>query len=183
MQELRGSFLGRGLRCGIIVSRFNEVVTSRLLDGARDALLRHGVRDQDITVAWTPGAFEIPLVAKKLAESGRYDALICLGAVIRGETPHFEYVAGQAAKGIASVELASGIPVVFGILTTENVEQAMDRAGAKVGNKGFDAAVSAIETVNLLRSLAAQPSRRRRGRPAGSRNRAAAPKPTPTPET
>ncbi|MBI4307849.1 MAG: 6,7-dimethyl-8-ribityllumazine synthase [Chloroflexi bacterium] len=182
MREFRGSFQGQGLRCGIVVSRFNELITSRLLDGARDALLRHGVRDEDITVAWTPGAFDIPLVAKQMAESRRYNAIICLGAVVRGETPHFDYVAGEAAKGIASVELSSGIPVLFGVLTTDSIEQAMDRAGAKVGNKGFDAAVSAIEMVNLLRDLAATPARRRRGRPPGSRRRQAE-TPATAPET
>ena len=144
---------GAGLRIGIAVSRFNEVVTSRLLAGARSALERHGVHDDDVDVAWVPGAFELPLVARKLAESHRYDAVVCLGAVIRGETPHFEYVASEAARGIADAARDTGVPAIFGVLTTDTLEQALERAGGKAGNKGYDAVLSAIETANLLRRL------------------------------
>ena len=149
----QGELSGAGLRIGIAVSRFNEVVTSRLLAGARSALERHGVHEDDVDVAWVPGAFELPLVARKLAASGRYQAVICLGAVVRGETPHFEYVAGAAARGIADAARDTGVPVIFGVLTPNTLEQALERAGGKAGNKGYDAAVSAIEMANLLRSL------------------------------
>ena len=150
-----GELHGAGLRVGIVVARFNESVTRPLLDGAREGLTRLGVAADAIDVAWTPGCFEIPLVARRLADTGRYDAVICLGAVIRGETPHFEYVAGQAAAGIARVSLDTGLPVIFGVLTTETLEQAINRAGAKAGNKGFDAALTAVEMASLLRNLRA----------------------------
>jgi 6,7-dimethyl-8-ribityllumazine synthase len=149
-----GKLDATGLRFGIIVSRFNSFIGERLLEGALDALVRHGGADSNITVVRVPGAFEIPLAAKKLAESGKYDALICLGAVIRGSTPHFDYVAAEVSKGVASVSLESGVPVVFGVLTTDSIEQAIERAGTKAGNKGFEAAVTAIETANLLKGLA-----------------------------
>ena len=141
------------MRLAVVVSRFNEVVTSRLLAGARTAIERHGVREEDVDVAWVPGSFELPLAARRLAESRRYDAVVCLGAVIRGETPHFEYVAGEAARGIADAARDTGVPVIFGVLTTDTLEQALERAGGKTGNKGYDAAVNAIEMANLLRRL------------------------------
>ncbi|HZD59650.1 MAG TPA: 6,7-dimethyl-8-ribityllumazine synthase [Anaerolineae bacterium] len=150
MQTYEGNLIAEDLKFAIVVSRFNEFIGTRLLDGACDALKRHGVVDNDIHIAWTPGAFEIPLVAKKMAESGRYNAIICLGAVIRGSTPHFDYVAGEVAKGIAKVNLDSGVPIVFGIVTTDSIEQAIERAGTKNGNKGWQAAVSAIEMANLV---------------------------------
>ncbi|MRR33737.1 6,7-dimethyl-8-ribityllumazine synthase [bacterium] len=150
---IEGKLDAGGSSFGIIVSRFNSFISERLLEGALDALLRHGASDADIEVARVPGAFEIPLVAKKMAESGRYGAVICLGAVIRGATPHFDYVASEVSKGVAHVSLDSGVPVVFGVLTTDSIEQAIERAGTKAGNKGFDAAMTAIETVNLLRGL------------------------------
>jgi len=152
-KEYKGMLLGQGLRFAIAVSRFNELVTSRLLEGARDALIRHGVNESDIDVAWTTGSLELPLLAKKMAKSGRYAAIICLGAIIRGETPHFEYVASQASAGIANVSLETEVAVIFGVLTTNNLEEAMDRAGGKQGNKGFDAALRAIEVANLLKSI------------------------------
>ncbi|MCL2677980.1 MAG: 6,7-dimethyl-8-ribityllumazine synthase [Clostridiales bacterium] len=148
----QGNLEGKGIKIGIVAGRFNEFITSRLLDGAMDALKRHGVAEDDIDTALAPGAFEIPLVAQKLAAAG-YDAVICLGAVIRGATPHFEYVAAEVAKGVAQVGLKSGKPVIFGVVTTDNIEQAIERAGAKSGNKGWDAAVSAIEMVNLLKGI------------------------------
>lgn len=148
-----GVLKGDGLRFGIVVSRFNEFIGSKLLSGARDCLSRHGVAETDIDVAWVPGAMEIPIIAKRLANSGRYDAVICLGAVIRGSTAHFEYVAGEVAKGVALVQLESGIPVIFGVLTTENIEQAVERAGTKSGNKGWDAALSAVEMANLVKGV------------------------------
>jgi len=147
-----GHLVGKGLRFGIVVGRFNEFITHRLLSGAMDALQRHGVAATDIDIAWVPGGFEIPLVARRLAEKG-YDAVICLGAVIRGATPHFEYVAGELAKGIARVSLETGVPVIFGIITADTLEQAIERAGTKAGNKGWQAAVSAIEMANLMRTL------------------------------
>ncbi len=150
---LQGELVSKGKRYGIVVARFNEFISSKLLGGALDALLRHGVQDEEITVAWTPGSYEIPMVAKKMALSGKYDAVITLGAVIRGSTPHFDYVAAEAAKGVAHVGLESGVPVIFGILTTDTIEQAVERAGTKAGNKGFDAAVSAIEMVNLMEQV------------------------------
>lgn len=146
-----GFLKGEGLRFGIVVSRFNEFIGSRLLAGAKDCLTRHGVAAGDVDVAWVPGALEIPLVAQRMAAGNKYDAVICLGAVIRGATPHFDYVAGEVAKGVARVQLDSGIPVIFGVLTTENIEQAVERAGTKSGNKGWDAAASAVEMADLLR--------------------------------
>ncbi len=151
-----GELVGRGLHFAAVVSRFNEFISSRLLDGARDALLRHGVAEENLDVAWVPGAFEIPLVARKLAASGRYAAVLCLGAVIRGSTPHFDYVAAEVAKGIAHASLETGVPVIFGVITADNLEQAIERAGTKAGNKGFDAAVSAIEMGNLMEALRAE---------------------------
>lgn len=148
-----GKLLGDRLKIGIVVSRFNELVTGRLLSGALDALQRHGVAEADITTAWVPGAFEIALAAKRMAESERYDAVICLGAVIRGQTPHFDFVAGESAKGIAQIGLASGVPVIYGIVTTDTLEQAIERAGVRAGNRGWDAAVAAIEMANLLKQL------------------------------
>ncbi|MFC1949240.1 6,7-dimethyl-8-ribityllumazine synthase [Chloroflexota bacterium] len=148
-----GMLLGKGLKLGVVVSRFNEFITSKLLGGARDALLRHGVAQDDIDVAWVPGAFEIPLVAKKLAETKNYDAIVCLSAVVRGGTPHFEYIASEITKGIAKVGLDTGIPVTYGVITADTLEQAIERAGTKSGNKGFDAAVSAIEMANLLKGV------------------------------
>ncbi len=153
-QVCEGALLGQGLRFALVVARFNEFITGKLLEGARDALRRHGVADEHIDVAWAPGAFEIPLVARWLAESGRYDAVICLGAVIRGATPHFDFVAAEAAKGVASVGLSTGVPVILGILTTDTIEQAIERAGTKAGNKGFHAAMAAIEMANLRREIA-----------------------------
>ena len=149
----QGSLIGTGLRIGIIVSRFNEFITSKLLGGALDALDRHGVSDEDIEIAWTPGSFEIPVTAGKMASSGKYDAVICLGAVIRGATPHFDYIAAEASKGIANVGLKTGLPVIFGVITTDNIEQAIERAGTKVGNKGADAAEAAVEMANLFKSM------------------------------
>ena len=154
--EYKGSFAGDGHRFAIVVARFNELVTSKLLSGAMDALVRHGVRASDIDVAWTPGAFEIPLIAKRLAQTGKYAGVICLGAVIRGETPHFDYVASNAAGGIASVSLQTDVPMGFGILTTEDLDQALARAGSKAGNKGFDAAVTVLEMANLLKALSSE---------------------------
>ncbi|NCO37314.1 MAG: 6,7-dimethyl-8-ribityllumazine synthase [Armatimonadetes bacterium CG_4_10_14_3_um_filter_66_18] len=148
-----GKLIGEGLKVSLVVSRFNELVSGRLLSGARDALERHGVAGDAIETAWVPGAFEIPLVAKRLAESGKYDAVVCLGAVIRGQTPHFDYVAGESAKGIAQISLASGVPVIYGIVTTDTLEQAIERAGLRAGNRGGDAATAAIEMANLLREL------------------------------
>lgn len=152
---LEGHLIGEGLRLGIVISRFNELVSKSLLGGATDALKRHGVLDEDVDIAWVPGAFEIPFIAKKMAETGRYDAVIALGAVIRGSTPHFDYVAAETAKGVAAAGLQTGVIVVFGVLTTDTIEQAFERAGTKAGNKGWDAAVSAIEMANLTRSLQA----------------------------
>lgn len=151
--ELSGSYSGEAMRFAIVVARFNQLVTAKLLEGATDALKRHGVVEGDIDVAWTPGAFEIPLTAKILAKTGKYAGVICLGAVIRGATAHFEYVAGSSASGVASVSLETEIPVTLGILTTETLEQALERAGSKAGNKGFDAAMSALEMANLLRHI------------------------------
>jgi 6,7-dimethyl-8-ribityllumazine synthase len=153
MRTFEGTLDATGLRFGIVVSRFNEVVTRQLLEGARDCLRRHGADDDRLVVAWVPGAWEIPLVAQRLASSGNFDALICLGAVIRGATAHFDYVAGQAAAGLARAALDTRVPVTFGILTTDTVDQALERAGLKAGNKGFDAALAAIEMANLVRTL------------------------------
>ena len=151
--EFQGGMNGEGLRIGIVVATFNEFITSKLLDGARAALARHGVRDDDVSVASVPGSFELPLVAKKLAESGQHDAVICLGAVIRGETDHYEHVAGEAAKGISNAAMSTGVPVIFGVLTTDTLEQAINRAGGKQGNNGYGAGLAAIEMANLMRAL------------------------------
>jgi 6,7-dimethyl-8-ribityllumazine synthase len=148
-----GHLVGSGLKVGIIVARFNEFITSKLLSGAQDALKRHGVEEENIDVAWVPGAFEIPLIAKKMADSKHYDAIITLGTVIRGATSHYDYVCNEVAKGVANVGLQSGMPVIFGVLTTESIEQAIERAGTKAGNKGWDSAVSAIEMANLFRNF------------------------------
>ena len=150
---IEGQYQAKGKQFGIVASRFNEFITSKLVGGALDALKRHGVPDDAVTIAWAPGSFELPLVAQKMAESGKYDAVIALGAVIRGATPHFDEVAAEAAKGIGQVTLKTGLPVIFGILTTESIEQAIERAGAKSGNKGADAAMAAIEMVHLLEQL------------------------------
>ena len=154
--ELQGGSNGEGLRIAVVVATFNDFITSKLLEGALAALDRHGVRDGDITVARVPGSFELPLAAKKLAESARHDAVICLGAVIRGETDHYEHVAGEAAKGIANASINSGLPVIFGVLTTDTLEQAINRAGGKQGNTGYNAALAAIEMANLMRALDTQ---------------------------
>ncbi len=146
---IQGNMQAGGKKFGIVVSRFNEFITSKLIDGAVDALTRHGAKDDAIELAWVPGAFEIPALARKMAESGRYDAVICLGCVIRGSTPHFDYVAAEVSKGVAAVGLKSAVPVIFGVLTTDSIEQAIERAGTKAGNKGSDAAMSAIEMVSL----------------------------------
>jgi 6,7-dimethyl-8-ribityllumazine synthase len=150
---VEGQLSAAGFRFGIIVARFNDFISSRLVEGALDALLRHGAAEEEVTIVKVPGAFEIPLVAKKLAVSGRCDAVICLGAVIRGATPHFDYVAAEVSKGIANVSLETEIPVIFGVVTTDNLEQAIERAGSKSGNKGYEGAVAAIEMVNLLKEL------------------------------
>jgi len=152
-KRYEGTLLGEGLRFGVVISRFNEFITARLLEGAEDALLRHGVKEGDIEVAWTPGSFEVPLVAKKMAQSGKYVAIICLGAVIRGGTPHFDYVASEVSKGIAAVGLETGIPVIYGVVTADTLEQAIERAGTKMGNAGFQAAMSAIEMANLIQAV------------------------------
>ena len=150
---LEGNVIGQGMKIGIVAARFNEFIVSKLLSGAVDGLVRHGVEQDDITAAWVPGAFEIPLMAEKMAQSGKYDAIICVGAVIRGSTSHYDYVCNEVSKGIAQVGLKSGIPVLFGVVTTENIEQAIERAGTKAGNKGYDCALSAIEMVNLMRQM------------------------------
>lgn len=149
----QGALIGTGLKVGIVVSRFNEFITSKLLGGALDALERHGVSLDDVEVAWVPGSFEIPMTADKMALSGKYDAVICLGALIRGATPHFDYIAAEASKGIAQVGMKTGVPTIFGVITTENIEQAIERAGTKSGNKGSDAAVTAIEMANLYKEM------------------------------
>ncbi|AWX58049.1 6,7-dimethyl-8-ribityllumazine synthase [Brevibacillus formosus] len=154
MRTFEGHLVGTGLRVGIVAGRFNELIVSKLVGGALDALKRHGVEDEQVDVAWVPGAFEIPLIAKKMAESGRYDAVVTLGAVIRGSTPHFDYVCNETAKGVASLSLSTGIPVIFGVLTTDNIEQAIERAGTKAGNKGWEAATAAIEMANLSKQFA-----------------------------
>ena len=155
MKTFEGKLVSENIRVGIVCARFNEFITNKLLGGAMDALLRHNVKDEDIHVAWVPGAFEIPLIASRMAKSGKYDAVICLGAVIRGSTSHYDYVCNEVSKGVASVSLETGVPVMFGVLTTENIEQAIERAGTKAGNKGFDCAVGAIEMVNLIRDIEA----------------------------
>ncbi len=149
-KELKGDMNGQGLHVGVVVARFNEVITRKLLDSALETLVRHGVRDEDITVGWVPGSFELPVVAKAMAKSGRYHAVICLGAVIRGETSHYDMVAGQTAGGISSIALETGVPTIFGVLTTENMDQALNRAGGKSGNMGATTAVAAIETARII---------------------------------
>ena len=153
MKVLEGNLVAEGLKIGIVAARFNEFIVSKLIGGAEDALKRHGVREEDIELAWVPGAFEIPLIAQKMANSKKYDAVICLGAVIKGSTSHYEYVCAEVSKGIATVSLNSNIPVMFGVLTTDSIEQAIERAGTKAGNKGFDVAVSAIEMCNVIKTL------------------------------
>jgi 6,7-dimethyl-8-ribityllumazine synthase len=152
-KQYEGMLLGKGLKFGVVISRFNEFFSKKLLEGAQDALLRHGVSDEDIEIAWTPGSFEMPLIAQKLAQTKKYDAVICLGAVIRGGTPHFDYIAAEVTKGIAKVNMDTGVPVIYGVITTDTLEQAIERSGTKAGNKGFDAAVSAIEMANLVKSI------------------------------
>lgn len=153
MKVLEGNLVAEGLKIGIVAARFNEFIVSKLIGGAEDALKRHGVREDDIELAWVPGAFEIPLIAQKMAHSKKYDAVICLGAVIKGATSHYDYVCAEVSKGIATVSLNSNIPVMFGVLTTDSIEQAIERAGTKAGNKGFDVAVSAIEMCNAIKTL------------------------------
>ena len=153
MKVLEGKLLAEGQCIGIVAGRFNEFITGKLLGGAVDAFVRHGGEEQNITVAWVPGAFEIPLTAQKMVESGKYDAVVCLGAVIRGATPHFDMVANEATKGVAQVGLRTGVPVIFGILTTDSIEQAVERAGTKAGNKGFEAVTTAIEMINLMKQI------------------------------
>lgn len=155
MKIYEGKVVSENIKIGIVAARFNEFITSKLLSGAIDGLERHNVRNDDIEVAWVPGAFEIPLIASKMAKSGKYDAIICLGAVIRGSTTHYDYVCSEVSKGIANVSLNSDIPVMFGVITTENIEQAIERAGTKAGNKGYDCALGAIEMVNLIREIEA----------------------------
>ena len=153
VMTLEGKLVAKGLKFGIVVARFNEFITNKLCSGAIDTLVRHGAAEEDIEIAWVPGAFEIPLVAQKMAISGKYDAVICLGAVIRGSTPHFDYVCAEVAKGVGQVGLSSGVPTIFGVITSDSIEQAIERAGTKAGNKGSDAAMSAIEMANLLKVL------------------------------
>ena len=153
MKTLEGKLTAKNMKIAIVVARFNEFITSKLLSGCIDCLIRPEAADEDLTVAWVPGAFEIPMAAKKLAESGKYDAVICLGAVIRGATPHFDYVCAEASKGIAQVSMQTGVPVAFGVLTTENIQQAVERAGTKAGNKGVDCAMTAMEMVNLFKEM------------------------------
>lgn len=153
MHKIEGKLIANGMKFGIVAARFNEFIVSKLIGGAEDALLRHGAKEDDITLAWVPGAFEIPTAAKQMAQSGKYDAIICLGAVIRGATSHYDYVCNEVSKGIAHVSLETGLPVMFGVVTTENIEQAVERAGTKAGNKGYDVAVSAIEMVDLMKKL------------------------------
>lgn len=152
MRVLEGNVVAQGIKVGIVAARFNEFIVSKLIGGAQDALVRHGVSDDDITLAWVPGAFEIPLAAQKMAETGNYDAIVCVGAVIKGSTSHYDYVCAEVSKGIATVSLKTEVPVAFGVLTTDNIEQAIERAGTKAGNKGYDAACTAIEMVNLMKS-------------------------------
>lgn len=153
VKHIQGNYDGKGLKFSIVISRFNSTITEKLLDGAFDCLVRHGVEKEDINVFWVPGAFEIPSVAKKLALQKNFDAIICLGCVIRGDTPHFDYIASEVSKGVAQVSLEANIPVVFGVLTTDTIEQAIERSGTKSGNKGFDAALTALEMVNLLKQI------------------------------
>jgi 6,7-dimethyl-8-ribityllumazine synthase len=153
MKTLEGNVMGNGIRVGIVAARFNEFIVSKLIGGAEDALIRHGVNTDDVELAWVPGAFEIPVVAQKMAQSGKYDAVLCLGAVIKGSTSHYDYVCAEVSKGIAAVSLNTGMPVLFGVLTTDNIEQAIERAGTKAGNKGYDVACAAIEMVNLMKNM------------------------------
>lgn len=153
MSTYEGNLIGTGLKVGIVVSRFNELLSSRLLSGAQDALARHGVEPDDVDVAWVPGSFEMPLVAKTMADGGRYDAVIALGVIIRGGTPHFDYIAAESSKGVAAASMSSGVPVIFGVITADTIEQAIERAGTKSGNKGWDAALSAVEMANLMLAL------------------------------
>jgi 6,7-dimethyl-8-ribityllumazine synthase len=153
MKTIEGKLISKGYKFAVIISRFNDLISKKLLDGALDGLLRHEVKDKDITVIWVPGAFEIPLVANKAAMTKKYDAVICLGALIRGATPHFEYISSEVTKGIAQVSLQTGIPVIYGILTTDTIEQAIERAGTKGGNKGFNAASAAVEMINLFKEI------------------------------
>ncbi|MBR1815598.1 MAG: 6,7-dimethyl-8-ribityllumazine synthase [Lachnospiraceae bacterium] len=153
MKILEGNMVADGIKIGIVASRFNEFIVSKLISGAEDGLIRHGVNEDDITLAWVPGAFEIPVIAKKMASSGKYDAVICLGAVIRGATSHYDYVCNEVSKGIAAASMETGVPVMFGIVTTENIEQAIERAGTKAGNKGYDCALGAIEMINLIKNV------------------------------
>lgn len=166
MKVYEGNISGKDSKFAIVVARFNEFITSKLLDGALDALKRHETPDENISVVWVPGSFEIPLVAKKIASTGKFDAVICLGAVIRGATTHYDYVCNEVSKGVAAVALQSGVPTIFGVVTTENIQQAIERAGTKSGNKGFDAAISAMEMANLSKELVAigEPERKKRGR-------------------
>ena len=153
MKILEGELQAKGLKFAIIVSRFNDFITSKLLEGAKDALLRHGAKEEDIDIARVPGSFEIPLIAKKLASKGTYNAVICLGTVIRGATPHFEYVAAEVSKGVAAASMETGVPIAFGVITSDTIEQAVERAGTKSGNKGFDAAITAIEMAQLMKKI------------------------------
>ena len=153
MNYIEGNLIAQGLKIGIAAARFNEFIVSKLVSSAEDGLQRHGVKESDIDLAWVPGAYELPLAAKKMAKSGKYDAVICLGAVIRGSTPHFDYVCAEVSKGVANVSLDSEVPVIFGVITTDSIEQAIERAGTKAGNKGFDAAATAIEMANLLKQI------------------------------
>jgi 6,7-dimethyl-8-ribityllumazine synthase len=153
MKVIQGDFLGKDLKIGIVAGRFNEFITGKLISGAEDSLKRHGISDENISLVWVPGAYEIPFIAKKMAKSGKYDAIIALGAVIKGSTPHFDYVCSEVSKGVASVGLEVEIPVIFGVLTTNSIEEAIERAGTKAGNKGFDAGMTAIEMVNLLKEI------------------------------
>ena len=155
MRTFEGSLVANNMKVGIVAARFNEFITSKLLGGAMDGLIRHGVSEEDVQIAWVPGAFEIPLIAGKMAKSGKYDAVICLGAVIRGSTSHYDYVCAEVSKGIAHVSLESDVPVMFGVLTTDTIEQAIERAGTKAGNKGYDCALGAVEMVNLIREIEA----------------------------
>lgn len=152
-KSFEGMLLGKGLKFGLVVSRFNEFFTKKLLEGAQDALLRHGVNEEDVEVTWVPGSFEIPLIALKLAQTKKYDAVICLGTVVRGDTPHFEYIAAEVTKGIAKVGMETGLPILNGVITTDTLEQAVERSGTKAGNKGFEAAVNAIEMANLIKTI------------------------------
>lgn len=153
MKVLEGNLLGNGMKIGIVAARFNEFIVSKLIGGAEDALVRHGVETDDIELAWVPGAFEIPVVAQKMAQSGKYDAILCLGAVIKGSTSHYDYVCAEVSKGVAMVGMNTGVPTLFGILTTDNIEQAIERAGTKAGNKGYDVACAAIEMVDLMKDM------------------------------